>query len=148
MAVEMLLSDDDSAVEKSSPSKQLSALKPDRRLHRSAEIRKVQQSGRSYAGSLVAIRSLPSSHPVTRFSFVTSKRVGNAVVRNRVRRRLREIYRQTPIRPGFDVVVSARAAAATASFWALREAVLSQLGRAKLLGGEPATIPCASLVAH
>lgn len=142
----MLSSGEGSAVEHDSPSKRVSLA--DRRLHRSADIRKVQQHGRSYAGSLVAIRSLSSSAPVTRIAFVTSKRVGNAVVRNRVRRRMREICRQSPIRPGFDVVVSARAAAATASYWELRDAVLAQLGRARLLGGEPASVPCASLVAR
>jgi ribonuclease P protein component len=55
-------------------------------------------------------------------------------VRNRVRRRLREILRQLPLAPGQDVVVAARPSAASASFWELQEEVrslLQQLGGLK-----------------
>jgi ribonuclease P protein component len=56
-----------------------------------------------------------------RTGFVTSKRVGGAVVRNRIRRRLREIVRHHPevLAPGFWLVVIARPAAARASYSAL-----------------------------
>jgi ribonuclease P protein component len=69
---------------------------------------------------------------------VAGKRVGNAVVRNRVRRRLREIGRQLPIRPGLDLILGARPAAATATFADLTAAVRDLLRRAKALGGVPA----------
>lgn len=62
---------------------------------------------------------------VTRLGFVTSKAVGNAVVRNQVKRRLREIAREllTEVPTGFEVIVRARANAATASFAELRDEV-------------------------
>jgi len=53
---------------------------------------------------------------------VVSRRVGPAVVRNRVKRRLREIYRKEipGLRPGIWLVVTAKPAAAKASFGILR----------------------------
>jgi ribonuclease P protein component len=50
--------------------------------------------------------------------FTVSTKLGHAVVRNRVRRRLREIYRsvESELRPGYDLVVVARSAAVEAEF--------------------------------
>jgi ribonuclease P protein component len=47
--------------------------------------------------------------------------VGKAVCRNRVRRRLREIYRlhEEELKPGYDLVIVARVRAAHASYWEL-----------------------------
>jgi ribonuclease P protein component len=49
----------------------------------------------------------------TRLGITASRRVGNAIVRNRIRRRVREWFRQSgqSLLPGLDVVVIARAAA-------------------------------------
>lgn len=66
---------------------------------------------------------------------VTSRRVGGAVVRNRVRRRLREVLRLTQARrkPGIWLVVVARPAAATARFDELREEWLRLAARSGIL---------------
>jgi ribonuclease P protein component len=66
----------------------------------------------------------------TRFGLVTSRRVGNAVVRNRLRRRLREMVRlsQPRILPGIWIVLIVRAAAARASGDTLRSEYFA-LGR-------------------
>jgi ribonuclease P protein component len=62
-----------------------------------------------------------SPDTVTRAAAVVSRRVGSAVIRNRVKRRLREIYRlQRPsLSAGLLIVVTAKPAAATASSTAL-----------------------------
>jgi len=58
----------------------------------------------------------------TRFGLIASRRVGNSVVRNRLRRRLREMVRlsQPRILPGLWIVLVVRAAAGRASVDALR----------------------------
>ncbi|RFB78666.1 ribonuclease P protein component [Methylovirgula sp. 4M-Z18] len=71
----------------------------------------------------------PDSLP--RFGLTVTKKVGNAVVRNRIRRRLREVLRLTdlPAQKGHDYVVVAREAALHAPFAALQEALRQALVR-------------------
>jgi len=64
-----------------------------------------------------------SSTPGTRIGFSVGKRLGSAVVRNQVRRRLRMIVRGLPWRDGIDVVVLAKAPAAIATYEVLSNAI-------------------------
>lgn len=90
----------------------------------------VFQHGRAWNDTLLVLRALPNDLSHSRYGFVTSKRVGGAVVRNRIRRRLREIVRELPLADGYDVVLSAKRAAADADFISLSSAVERLVGRA------------------
>jgi ribonuclease P protein component len=70
-----------------------------------------------------------------RAGFVTSRRLGGAVVRNRVRRRLREIVRrhQHEVREGFWFVLIARHEAAIATYTVLEHELLRLARRASIL---------------
>lgn len=70
-----------------------------------------------------------------RVGITVGKKLGHAVVRNRVRRRLREIYRlnEDRFRPGWDIVVVARTRAVHADFGELTRAYLQLADRAGLL---------------
>jgi ribonuclease P protein component len=89
--------------------------------------------GKRWANSLLVLRARPNGLPKTRLGFVTSKRLGKAVTRNTVRRRLREVARRTPVKKGWDVVMIAQPAAASADFRQIREAAIALLQRADLL---------------
>lgn len=84
------------------------------------------------ANGLLVMRVLPNGLERSRFCFVTGKRVGNAVVRNRVKRRLREVVRNSAAAPGWDTVLIARKGAGEADFKQLERAVHNLVRRTRL----------------
>lgn len=84
------------------------------RLKKNKEFRKVYSLGRSFADRRIIIYLHKNAKEESRFGFTVSKKVGNAVIRNKVRRKLKEICRlnRSKIKKGFDVIVIARPAAA------------------------------------
>lgn len=101
------------------------------RLTRSKDFTRVRRRGRSAGSPLLAVYVLPVRATEIRIGFSVSKKVGKAVVRNRVKRRMREVIRQRvpSMRPGQDVVVIARPPAAQATFRELEDAILAALQR-------------------
>lgn len=89
----------------------------------------------SWAHPLLVLYVAPSDVGLTRAGIVVGKRVGGAVVRNRVRRRIREALRlrHADLPPGYDLVFIAREPSARAAWSELRAAVDRLLRRAKLL---------------
>jgi ribonuclease P protein component len=88
------------------------------RLRRRAEFLSVQREGwRRHTRHLVVVHG-PAPGPVSRFGVTVSTRVGGAVVRNRVKRVLREIFRSYRARltPPMDVVVIAKPGADTLTY--------------------------------
>jgi ribonuclease P protein component len=79
---------------------------------------------------LLTTRVLRTDLGATRFGLATSRALGSAVVRNRVRRRLREALRAmaSELQPGWDVLVIAKPDLATAEYRTL-EATLARLLR-------------------
>jgi len=80
------------------------------RLRRPAEFRLVWSTGRSWAHPLFILWGMPNGLDHTRVGITASRKVGNAVKRNRARRLLREAVRRlySNIAPGWDVVLVAR----------------------------------------
>ena len=107
-----------------------------RRLARSAEFLRVKTEGSAHRGALVILGVLPvgEAEPF-RAGFVTSKRLGNAVVRNRMRRRMREVVRrhQHAVTAGLWIVLIARPGAAKASYEQLEHEWLRLAKRASIL---------------
>ena len=70
-----------------------------------------------------------------RVGITVSKKLGKAHIRNRIRRRVREVYRlnEAAFRPGWDIVVVVRGKAIDASFAQLTESYLSLAKRAGIL---------------
>lgn len=108
-------------------------MKAKRVLTRRKEFAQLLNRGNLKVGSRLIMRTRANGLEMSRFGLVTSKRVGNAVVRNRVRRRLREVLRQLNLMPGWDIVFVARRAAATAKYADIEKEVRELLARARLL---------------
>jgi ribonuclease P protein component len=98
------------------------------RLTDSPEFERVYRQGTAYRGRLFSVHAFPNEHGNPRLGLSVSRKVGTAVTRNAVRRRLREVVRAcTSDIPGnLDLVVSARPAAAGATFGELQ----AEFGRA------------------
>jgi len=98
----------------------------------------VYRSGKAWVDNLIVMKVLPNEYEFNRYGFSVTKNIGKAVVRNRVRRLLREISRATPIKPGWDIVFIARPAAVTADYHGLRKSVETLLLRAHLINKDEA----------
>lgn len=87
-------------------------------LKENAVFRRLYHRGRSAGNRYLVVYCRPNGSQVSRLGFTVSTKLGHAVVRNRVRRRLREIYRhlEPSLKPGFDLVVVARTPAVEADF--------------------------------
>ena len=106
------------------------------RLTKPEEFDQIKQSGRSQRGTFLVLSVLPvTAGGQFRAGFVTSRAIGSAVVRNRVRRRLREIVRkhQHQVRDSVWVVTIARTHASGASYEQLEGEWLRLAGRASIL---------------
>ncbi len=82
------------------------------------------------------VAALGNGLPYSRCGFAVGRRVGTAVVRNKTRRRLREIMRHLPLKPGYDIVVTADPLAASVSFHELERAAERCAERSGLLGSD------------
>ncbi len=114
------------------------------RLRQRRDFAAVQREGRAVHGDLLSVRVRPTNLPYSRFGFAVSRRVGTAVARNRVKRRLRAAVAELRPPGGFDVIVTARAPAATATYHDLKAALAQLLRRARVLERRPTGPPSGS----
>jgi ribonuclease P protein component len=101
----------------------------------------IQGSGTSRSHPLLVARFLRTDLETTRIGLSTGRKLGGAVVRNRVRRRLREALRvmAPSFQPGWDVLIIARPALVEADHDALVGAVRGLLARGGVLKGPTTT---------
>jgi ribonuclease P protein component len=103
-------------------------------LRRKADFDAIGRGGTARSDRLLVLRALRTDEPMTRIGFSTPRRLGGAVERNRVRRRLRELVRERygEMAAGWDLLLIARPDAATATYGELREALASLLRRSRI----------------
>ena len=87
------------------------------------------------ANSIMVLYARKNRSGTNRVGITVSKKLGHAVVRNRVRRRLREVYRlnEAKFQPGWDIVVVARSRCISASFQDIVSAYLALAAKAGIL---------------
>ena len=110
-------------------------MKDPRSLTNRAQYTLVYRCGKVWANSLVVMKAMPNRLSLSRYGFSVTKKVGNAVQRNRLKRLLREIMRLQSLKVGWDIVFIARPAAVDADYHQLERAVTRLLARAQLLEG-------------
>lgn len=114
----------------------LTVMTREQALRKRSQYQTVYKSGRAWVDGFVVVKALPNGLEMSRFGFSVTKALGNAVVRNRVRRLLKEIVRLTPIEQGWDIVFIARPGAAVAGYYRLNMSVNKLLAQAHLLRGK------------
>ena len=100
---------------------------------KNGEFRRIYRKGRSAVSGGVVVYCMKNRKGMSRLGVTVSTKLGHAVVRNRVRRRLRELYRlhKQEMLSGYDVIVVARVRAAEMPYAKLEKQYLhclSQLG--------------------
>jgi len=109
------------------------------RLRRSKDFDRVRAQGRSWSAGILLVQAAPNLIGEIRIGMITSKRLGNAVQRNRVRRLIREAIRAlcTHLLTGWDIVIVARSGMVGASYRAVLAALEDGLRRAGICDGPP-----------
>ena len=110
-------------------------MNPETSLKQNSDFRRVYARGKSAASSRVVVYCRKNRQDRNRMGFTVSKKLGNAVTRNRVRRCLREIARLNAERTkqGYDLILVARAKAVDAEYRKLEADVLRCFDQLHLL---------------
>lgn len=121
-----------------------------RSLKQNSQFRRLYRRGKSATGRCLVIYCRPNGTKENQIGITVNAKLGCAVVRNRLRRRLRECYRthEAEFRPGYHMVIVARTRAVRASYGELEQALLSLAGQLGLLKAAPGAQPAKEPEAH
>ena len=109
-------------------------------LQKNHEFKRLYNKGKSAASQCAVVYVRRNGRAYSRLGITVSTKIGGAVQRNRIRRRLKEIYRlsEGKLAPGHDIVIVARTRSRYASYKEIESSVLA-LFRKLNLTGAPAT---------
>lgn len=95
-------------------------------LKENRDFRRLYYRGRSAVSDCLVVYTMKNRRGPGRLGITTGTKLGGAVVRNRLRRVIREIYRlhSQELCPDMDVVIVARSRAVSASYWEMEQAFL------------------------
>lgn len=110
------------------------------RVRANERFQEIRKEGDAYHDGLLVLSMLANGLPYSRFGFSVSNRIGGAVVRNRIKRRLREAIRlrMEEIKPGWDIVFIAKHPIRRADYHQIDAACARLLRRAHLFRDEAA----------
>ncbi len=108
------------------------------KLKKNYEFKKVYNEGRYYVEKYVVMYIIMNNSASNRVGFSVSKKVGNSVVRNRVKRIMKEVYRKYSenTKLGYDMVFTARVGSGSADYKMIEKNMISILNKAKLKKSE------------
>lgn len=104
-------------------------------LKKNSDFRRLYAKGKSAVNPYMVVYCRRNNTGENRLGYTVSAKLGHAVVRNRIRRRLREIYRLNSsfLRSGWDIVIVARARCIDAKYSGMEKAFLDACGKLGLM---------------
>lgn len=99
--------------------------KKEETIRNSREFRAVYDGGKSFANKYLVLFFKENGLTYNRVGFVTTKKLGNSVVRNKFKRRLKEAYRaqKSKFKTGYDIILLSRAGASEIEYKQIESAV-------------------------
>jgi ribonuclease P protein component len=99
------------------------------RVRRRVEYQRIYDQGVKVHGRSFTVFQLPNGLPQGRLGIAATRKLGNAVARNRAKRLVREIFRRNKVAPGVDVVIVPRREVLSTSLVALEREFRSSIER-------------------
>ena len=103
--------------------------RPGQRIRRHADFQDVYEHGARVSGRYYTLFTKPNGLETSRLGIAATKRLGGAVIRNRAKRLIREVFRRNDIPPGFDIIVVPRRELLSTSLTALEAEYRATLAR-------------------
>ena len=109
-------------------------------LKKNHEFKRLYSKGKSAASQCVVIYCRRNGRPENRLGISVSTKLGGAVVRNKIRRRLKEIYRlnEGGLAIGYDIVIVARTKSRHSTYRELESSVLALFRKLDVISGKNA----------
>lgn len=104
-------------------------------IKKNMDFRRIYATAKSYANTELVLYCRPNDGSSTRFGISISAKVGNAVMRNKIKRQIKEILRANLdiIKQGYDIIFIVRIRCNTASFTQITGSVMHLLKKASVI---------------
>ncbi|MGL5347143.1 MAG: ribonuclease P protein component [Peptostreptococcaceae bacterium] len=105
-------------------------------LKKDSDFRKVYKHGKSFANRYLVMYILENKSDSSRIGISVSKKVGNAITRNKIRRRIKEAYRlnvDENVKSGYDIVFIARVSSKETEYKDIEKAINHLAKKTKLI---------------
>jgi ribonuclease P protein component len=105
------------------------------KIKKNREFKKIYNEGRYYVEEFLVAYVIKNNAEYNKVGFSVSKKVGKAVTRNRIKRLMKENYRQISdnLKSGHDIVFTARAKGSNVDYHGIQRCMHSALNRARIL---------------
>ncbi|SEF98057.1 ribonuclease P protein component [Caloramator fervidus] len=110
-------------------------MKKEERIRKNKHFRLIYSRGKSYSDDILVVYIFKNKSNINRLGISVSKKIGKSVVRNRVKRLIREAFRvnKDKFKVGYDIIFVARSKSAKSNFHEIEKSIFNVLKKAGIL---------------
>lgn len=110
-------------------------MKKEERVRKNSQFRYIYKRGKSYSNNILIMYIIKNNKRINRIGFSVSKKIGNSVVRNRVKRLIREGYRNNRygFEKGYDIIFIARPGISKMTYHEIENSILLLIKKGGLI---------------